>query len=228
MTIFYSLKEYNNEYENLKNQFISKFNEVEEIDFINGEIVNYSLCSQIVNLPIDKVFSFFWRIDIGTDLKTFSISQEIKDFVLENHKIYCKIYEDIVTKNRLLRIDSDAEIEQSRLIFPKILAFLEGKKTEMDNQLNPNPHTVMTEIEKLKWQGTKLEFTELIMALVQSNMLNSELTQKEIFKRMKLFFNVDEFNENDKLKDIRKRTNTPTPFINTLETSLSNWIKAKD
>ena len=80
----------------------------------------------------------------------------------------------------------------------------------------------------LNWQGTQLEFTELIKALLLSNKISPELSQKEVFNRLKEFFNVDAFNENDKIRDIRNRTNTPTPFINTLETSLDNWIKSKD
>lgn len=80
----------------------------------------------------------------------------------------------------------------------------------------------------LNWQGTPLEFTELIKALLLTKKISPELSQKEVFNRLKEFFNVDAFNESDKLKDIRKRINTPTPFINTLETSLDNWIKSKD
>lgn len=85
-----------------------------------------------------------------------------------------------------------------------------------------------TEQEKLAWHGTPLEFTELVKSLLLTNKISPELSQKEIFNRLKAFFNIESFNENDKLKDIRKRTNTPTPFINTLETSLNNWIKSKD
>jgi len=80
----------------------------------------------------------------------------------------------------------------------------------------------------LKWEGTPLQLTELTKALCESKMIGIGLTQKDVFERMRLFFEVDEFNENDKLKDIRKRTLTETPLINTLETSLRNWIKKKD
>ena len=82
INIIYSTQEYSNEYEILKSQYFSKFKEVEEIDFINAEIENYKLYSKIVKLPIDRVFNRLWNIDIGTDLKTFSITQELKDFVM--------------------------------------------------------------------------------------------------------------------------------------------------
>jgi hypothetical protein len=45
---------------------------------------------------------------------------------------------------------------------------------------------------------------------------------------MKQFFNVKDFDEKEKLKGIRARTKDLTPFINTIETSLNNWIKNKD
>ncbi|WP_310379607.1 RteC domain-containing protein [Flavobacterium sp.] len=228
INIIYSAQEYSNEYEILKSQYFSKFKEVEEIDFINTEIENYKLYSKIVKLPIDRVFNRLWNIDIGTDLKTFSITQELKDFVMENHKAYCKLYYDIVDKNRLTNINSDVEIEQSRLIFPKIISFLENKKSEIENQPKINSQISMNDIKTLNWQGTELEFTELIKALRLSNKLNPEVNQIETFARLKLFFNLPEFNENDKLKEVRNRTKTLTPFLNTLEISLSNWIKSKD
>ena len=81
------------------------------------------------------------------------------------------------------------------------------------------------QIKTLKFQGSPLLFTELVKALKESNMLNPELTQKEIFERMSIFFEMETFNFNEKISDIKKRTNTPTPFINTLETALTNFIK---
>lgn len=84
------------------------------------------------------------------------------------------------------------------------------------------------ETHSLNWQGTPLQFTELTKALKQSNLISPEISQKDFFKIMKQIFNVDEFDEGDKLKEIRKRTNTTTPLLNILETSLNNWIKNKD
>jgi hypothetical protein len=100
------------------------------------------------------------------------------------------------------------------------VAFLEKEK---DNLSNANVFTLTntqqtetietTETNSLNWQGTTLEFAELVKALYESNKLNPELKQIEIFKRLKHLFNIDDFNENDKLKDIRRRTNTTPPPI---------------
>ncbi len=91
-----------------------------------------------------------------------------------------------------------------------------------------NETTPIQRDNTLHWQGTPLQFTELTKALIQSNLISPELFENERFKRMREFFNVDTFDEGDKLKDIKKRSNTTTPLLNILETSLNNWIKNKD
>jgi hypothetical protein len=80
----------------------------------------------------------------------------------------------------------------------------------------------------LKWNGSNLQLTELIKALIESNLLNHELSQKEIFKRFTDFLQVKEFDENDKIRDIRKRTHTKTPLLNLLEKSITSYIINKD
>lgn len=103
--------------------------------------------------------------------------------------------------------------------------FLKDKKTQLTTQ----PQEIKTEqTNSLNWQGTNLQFAELTKALIETKLISPDLTQKEFFKRMKQFFNVDVFNESDKLKEIRERTNTTTPLLNILDTSLNNWIKKKD
>jgi hypothetical protein len=91
-----------------------------------------------------------------------------------------------------------------------------------------NETTPIQKDNTLHWQGTPLQFTELTKALIQSNLISPELFEKERFKRMREFFNLNTFDEGDKLKDIKKRSNTTTPLLNILETSLNNWIKNKD
>lgn len=139
LNIIYSAQEYSKEYEVLKSQYFSRFKEVEELDFINTEIENYNLYNKIVKLPIDKAFNRWCQIDLGIDLKTLSLNQELKDFVMENHEVYCKIYYDIVGKYHLINIENvgknhlpNIEIAQLRLSFPKISSFLYNKKSEIE------------------------------------------------------------------------------------------------
>jgi hypothetical protein len=102
----------------------------------------------------------------------------------------------------------------------KIIDFLESK---LNSEETRTPTTETTLKNSLNWQGTALQFTELTKALIESNLISPELTEKERFKRLKQFFNIEEFNESDKIKEIVNRTNTPTPFINILEVSLNNY-----
>lgn len=218
--IFYSFKEYQENYTLLFDKYFLEYEEAEEIDFINSEIENYNICLQIVNLPIDKVFNKWFRIETGTNLKTFSIPQELYSFIFENEKYYCKLYSDITASTDKV----EKKAKQARLGFAKIISFLESKKP----RLGTNYQTFMKKEATLKWQGSQLEFAELTKALIQSNLISPELSEKERFDRMKQFFNVDDFSQSDKLKDIRKRSRDLTPLINTLQTALNNWIKSKD
>jgi hypothetical protein len=146
------------------------------------------------------------------------------DFPDANEVDFC----DYELKKDIYYISSEFLTEKIKFSIKKRNEFLNDKKI----QLTSLSHQIETEqtkmINSLNWQGTNLEFAELVKALFEANKLNPELKQTEIFKRLKQFFNIDEFNENDKLKDIRKRTNTTTPLINILETSLNNWITKKD
>jgi hypothetical protein len=141
-------------------------------------------------------------------------------------------YERLIDERLSKKCDTDfldwIEDKTEKLLilsFNYIIKFLELQK----EQLTIQPQQVgASQINSLNWQGTPLQFTELTKALFETNLVSPEMNQNEFFKRMKLFFNVNEFNESDKLKDIRKRTNTTTPLLNILETSINNWIKSKD
>ena len=111
-----------------------------------------------------------------------------------------------------------------RNIYPAQFAKIPAQ-SQNSNALNET--TPIQRDNTLHWQGSELEFAELVKALIMSKKLNPELRQNKIFERMKQFFNVKDFSESDKLKEIRSRTNTPTPLINVLEIALTNWIDSK-
>ncbi|GIJ95810.1 hypothetical protein CAPN001_03790 [Capnocytophaga stomatis] len=82
-------------------------------------------------------------------------------------------------------------------------------------------------IKPLQWKGEAIELAELVQALIESKLLNPELTQKEIYSRFKAFFEID-FDHEDKKKKIKNRTNTLTPFLEKLMISVENFITGKD
>jgi hypothetical protein len=131
-----------------------------------------------------------------------------------------KMYDYFLTEktNKSLK-NEGADFRITSSIIPAQFAKIpvKGQNSDAINETTPIQKT-----NTLHWQGTPLQFTELAKALFETKLITT-LTQKEFFKRMKLFFNVAEFDESDKIKEIVNRTNTPTPFINTLEISLNNY-----
>lgn len=144
--IIYSFKEYQEKYNSSLDKYFLEYKEIEEIDFINVEIEKYNICLRLVNFPIDKIFNTWWRVEYGINLKSFTISQEAYDFIFadENDDYYYKIYNDIVETSREseAKIGIEQKIKQVRLMFPKILSFLENKKSELETNLITIPSTV--------------------------------------------------------------------------------------
>ena len=88
-----------------------------------------------------------------------------------------------------------------------------------------NETTPIQRDNTLHWQGSELEFAELVKALLLTKKLNPELKEVEIFKRLKLFFNIKEFDHTDKIRNVKERTKGVPLFINILETALNNWAE---
>jgi hypothetical protein len=222
-------------WEELENGGVENLNKTE---FYHGLVKLISACYPKENLDgvikkscehIEKIYRVLVENFYGNIKSHDTFKQLQQDFKGLNHSEQIKNWIDIkysVRQDIERRIYNKDEAE----IFIQKIDF-ELERLDKIKDLETNEATTSTEQSKdntLNWQGTSLEFAELTKALIQSNKLNPELNQKELFKRMKQLFNVEEFNENDKLKDIRKRTKELTPLINILETSLTNWIKRKD
>lgn len=193
-------------YEKTYKERLSKFQEIyedsEEIDFIKKEL-------EVFLKPIGSEEPFKYS-DIKQKTDLIFTRKRTVDFLVQKAKITG--YNIIVTGD-----ESDGALSYEK---EKIKNMSESPLSESNIAIN--------NIEPLKWEGSKLELTELSKALIELELISPNLTQKEIFKRLRAFLQVDDFNENEKLKDIRKRTNTKTPLLNKLETSLNNWIHKED
>ena len=193
-------------YEKTYKERLSKFQEIyedsEEIDFIKKEL-------EVFLKPIGSEEPFKY-LDIKQKTDLIFTRKRTVDFLVQKAKITG--YNIIVTGD-----ESDGALSYEK---EKIKNMSESPLSESNIAIN--------NIEPLKWEGSKLELTELSKALIELELISPNLTQKEIFKRLRAFLQVDDFNENEKLKDIRKRTNTKTPLLNKLETSLNNWIHKED
>jgi len=193
-------------YEKTYKERLSKFQEIyedsEEIDFIKKEL-------EVFLKPIGSEEPFKYS-DIKQKTDLIFTRKRTVDFLVQKAKITG--YNIIVTGDE----------------YDGALSYEKEKIKNMSESPLSESNIAINNIEPLKWEGSKLELTELSKALIELELISPNLTQKEIFKRLRAFLQVDDFNENEKLKDIRKRTNTKTPLLNKLETSLNNWIHKED
>ncbi|MFK8284629.1 RteC domain-containing protein [Capnocytophaga canis] len=143
------------------------------------------------------------------------------------------IYED-----RYTIFFDDKKYKNFEISARRVLEFIEARREQLKNQPVPNfweaqPAPVVSEepqnqnIKPLQWKGEVIELAELVQALIESKLLNPELTQKEIYSRFKAFFEID-FDHEDKKKKMKNRTTTLTPFLEKLMISVENFITGKD
>ena len=221
-TIFTTLNEYKETYKIRLENHLKDYVDYDELHFIKEEIEKYEICYATADVRYRKIepgsdpnwpnkeFEYCLDLTTNDDYWNFQVMRMIKDYDSPRTNFF------------------DLELcEKLSHSFSKIISFLLKLQDEIMNPMIEAGNS-LAQISTLNWSGTKLELSELIKALIQSNKLNTGMHQNEIFKRFRDFLNVEEFDENDKLKDIRKRTNALTPLINILETSLNSWIKVKD
>jgi hypothetical protein len=195
-------KTYIKTYKERLNEFLEKYEDADPVYFIQQELKLYLIrindFTPYSGLDLDQQEEFSYTRDMTV---RFLVEQAKKN----GYKITIEVDE--------FELTMDYKIEE-------IESINDNFSTETNNSIK--------DMKRLNWQGTELQLTELTKALKESNLLNPELSQKAIFERLKDFMQVGNFNEADKLKEIRKRTKDKTPLLNILETSLNNWIIKKD
>lgn len=104
----------------------------------------------------------------------------------------------------------------------QVIDFINDKKQELNNlPINTK------QINKLNWNGTKTELTELIKALIENG--NIQGTQKDIFNSFTDFLNFDINYQSKLINDIKKRNNgSETIFLDKLKSSLLNFINREN
>lgn len=160
-----------------------------------------------------------WHLSDDEFYKELRTNERFKNKFINSEKSEEELKEDCLNSSFFSQqrsIYEPSKFENYQLTFYKL------KLKKFQNLETPNLNN------ELYWKGTDLQFAELVKALKESNLVSPELTQKELFKRLKNIFNVNDFNESDKLKEVRQRTKDLTPMINILETGLINWINKND
>ena len=193
---------YKKTYKERLSKFLEIHEDAEEIDFIEDQLEAF-----LIPIGSDEPFKY---LDLTQKKDLNYTKNKTVSFLVQKAKI--------AGYNIIVSVDESDEA----------LSYEKEKIKNMSESPLSESNIAVDNIEPLKWKGSKLELTELSKALIELSLISPQLTQKEIFKRLRAFLQVDDFNENDKLKDIRKRTNTTTPLLNILETSLNHWIHKED
>lgn len=213
--ICYTFNEYQSKYPELLKNYLDEYIDNTELLFWNEQKDFYNEC--LHNVKLEKTNKGFDKLK--APFEPFSISIE---------EIHYKINESMSvvggkTEKHSVTNDTKIKYDNAFKSFSKILEFIQNQILEAEKvpiQLQP--------LQKLNWQGTTLEFSEFTKALIESGFIGKIKNEKVVFDKMKQFFNVDEFDKSDKLKQVRQRTKELTPVINVLEVALTNWIKRKD
>lgn len=222
-----TLNAYINAYPIRLQDHLAKYEDYDELHFIESELWHYQHCFDSANVTYQNY--------MGVDEDGFR-SPNIYAYELE------KPYDGFVPNDEILGMVEDIFCEDTngydieiaerlKLSFVKIMEHLRNRKSTITLSATTSVGVESNQQRQqysLIFQGSELEFTEFVKGQIQANMVNPELTQKEIFSRMRKMYNMPLFNENEKLADIRKRTRDLTPYTDKTQLGLTNWIKKKD
>jgi RteC protein len=199
------------EFENEKNAVTLR--SCEYVEILYTEIKNHIYPNNDNNnfkFDFDEVKIYLETIELTKD-KISYLTVKKTDYLQNKTDFLDSAWEVSFDKKCTLEIDKLKEFQK-----------IETTNITVENQVVEPP------LKTLNWQGTTLEFSELSKALCESGLIGKVKNDKEVFESMKQFFNVEDFDKSDKLKQVRNRTKELTPLINRLEVALTNWIKRKD
>ncbi|WP_264552778.1 hypothetical protein [Flavobacterium sp. N2038] len=221
MNIYYTFKNFKENYSSELTNFLKAYEDNDEVDFCNEQIRLYNHC-------LENVIVFLPEASNKHYTKPQLTGENLIDEIL--NKIRTRYVGGKLVDHESKHIEKEAEVfhfdfelaENLGKSFSKIITFLEDKKLESGTSIDTSI------INTIDWQGSTLDFSEFTKALIESGYIGKVKNEAIVFEKMKRFFNVKDFDKSDKLKQVRNRTKELTPVINTLETSLLNWIKRKD
>lgn len=197
------------------------------------------------------MYKYLYGIDYDARKKKRTTLEEYylhgKDFFIKKSHIIIRRVKDTqkeeIQKEEFDELDKKAFQEMNNGVIKLRHRYdfceLMEKCEELKKQItNPHPLHNFTEqtspavpetenIKPLQWNGTPTQLTELVQALIECKLLPPELTQREIYSRFKVFFNMDFDHENIK-KKIRQRTKDLTPLLEKLMISMEQYVRKDD
>ena len=220
--VYFTISEYINEYETNKSYYLLENKDFNDLDFIRNEIENYQINLKLINS--NPLLAFCQLIDpLNYDYPNdISLKNYIDDPYLSYgsniFREYREQYSEI--KEEVLKDNSKSKISSLKIMFLKIIEFLETKKNENKMKIEQKNNT---EIKTLNWNGTQTEFIELIKSLIENG--NIKGTQTEIISKLSNVFNIEIKHPNKLITDIKTRNNgSETLFLDKLQKSLFDYI----
>jgi hypothetical protein len=218
-----TLKEYKETYSSRLENHVSKYEDYDELHFINNELYVYQNCFSTANVSERRVMEY------NRDFEGYR-SYYLNDF--EFNEIYDEepkgrenytVKDMIKNESKFLTDGYDLEIcNQLTNSFLKITSFLESKLLEIESNEQKEIHTDKT----LNWIGTQTELIELIKALIENgNIKVKNGEQGKTIEAISHFFSFPINNPNKLIADLKIRSNeSETLFLNQLKKSLFNYI----
>ena len=199
---------------------LQQYADFDELHFLEKQIELYNSCYNTANIEhqiidyqkIGKVKHYAFGYDFAPTKYKSGFNEDVQSMISLEDK----------TINDGFDLDLCEKLKQS---FSKIITYLDELKNEITNPSKTIENSP-TQIPTLNWIGSELELTELVKALIVTNKLNPELTQIEIFKRFRVFFNIEEFDIDQKISDFSTRKTIPK-FLYKLAASVESWSNSK-
>jgi hypothetical protein len=218
-----TLKKYKDSYDIRLGNHKAKYEDYDELHFINSELCFYHNCYKTANVTERRIEEYdddylSFRFRFMNDFEYDDINQIYSNDTEENHVIKGLIKKEEDKRLISLMADGyDLEIcNQLTTSFAKIIEYLNIKKNKLTNN---------DEFPKVKFHGTQTQFMELMKALTENGNLKG--IQKDNIEICSNFFDIEIKYPSKLISDITNTRNngSETLFLNELKKALLDYIK---
>jgi hypothetical protein len=197
-----------------------KYEDYDELHFINSELYFYENCYKTANVseyrfPIYNQEFTDYKNRFLNSIEAFQIFEPSEINEGENYDV-----RSLIKEGSFLTDYYNLEVcNQLTTSFTKIIEYLNIEKNKFKND---------SEFPKVKFHGTQTEFIELLKALTENNNLRG--TQKDNIEICSNFFDIKINNPTKLVSDINNSRNngSETLFIDKLKRSLLNYIQQQN
>lgn len=207
---------------------------LEQINFV--EKITDQFNQEKLHFLIDDISGFRSKkkLEILLNYKEVKKSKKYKYLIKKQKNIpFLDIYEGIESIGETFKLSQDFyDLEGEKhlkMFYPKEFFNIDRlaenlKKNYLNNsdikqEKTPTPSGLSS---PLTWNGSELEFTELIKALIESGKILPRNKDKLVFQEFEKLLNF-QVNKTPRLTSIKNRKKEITPFLADLQIHLENW-----